>query len=143
MKKLVVGISIISILAFGTLAFAQGMGSWGGGHMTGSGNGGHMMGQGYGGHMDGSGYGGHMGGSGYGGHMGGSTSQGYEADRKFLDETADLRKDLHNKKFEYAEAARNPDTTVGTLRQLEKELYELESKIYEKAPRTNRGYGLN
>jgi hypothetical protein len=134
MKKLLVGISIVSILAFGTLAFAQDMGGWGGGHMTSSGNGGHMMGQGYGSHMDG---------SGYGGHMGGSTSQGYGADRKFLDETADLRKDLHDKKFEYAEAARNPNTTVGTLRQLEKELYELESKIYEKAPRTNRGYGLN
>lgn len=139
MKGLILGISIVSILALGTLAFAQGMGGWSGGHMTGQG---HMSGYG----MMGSGYGsGHMG-PGYGGHMGGRTSPVYEnsqADQKFLDETADLRKELHNKRFEYAEASRNPDTTVGDLRQLEKEIYDLQSRINDKAPGTGRGYGPN
>ena len=134
MKKLLVGISLVSILAFGTLAFAQGMGRWGSGHMTGSNNGGHMMGSGYGGHMDG---------TVYGGHMGGSTGQRYEEDQKFLDETVDIRKELHEKRFEYAEVARDPNTTMVTIRALEKEIYELESKINEKAPAARRGYGPN
>ncbi len=137
MKKLIIGISIVSILAFGTLAFAQGMGGYGSGHMTGQG---HMNGYG----MMGSGYGsGHMG-TGNNGHMG--DRQGYgtnQTDQKFLDETSGLRKDLHNKRFEYAEATRNPDMTIGALRELEKEIYDLESSINEKAPRTGRGYGTN
>jgi hypothetical protein len=139
MKKLLIAISIVSIFALGTLAFAQGMGGWGGGHMTGRG---HMGGYG----MMGSGYGGGHMGTGNAGHMGGRTSPGYEnyqTDQKFLDETVDLRKDLHNKRFEYAEASRNPDMTVGALRQLEKEIYELESKINNKATRTSRGYSSN
>jgi hypothetical protein len=134
MKKLLIGISLVSILAFGTLAFAQGMGSWGGGHMTGSNNSGHMMDRGYGGHMDG---------TAYGGHMGGQSGQGYEENQKFLDETVDVRKELHEKRFEYAEMTRDPNTTMGTIRALEKEIYDLERKINEKAPATRRGYGPN
>lgn len=134
MKKLLIGISVVSILAFGTLAFAQGMGGWGSGHMTGSNNGGHMMDRGYGGHMDG---------MGYGGHMEGQTGQGYEESQKFLDETVDVRKALHTKRFEYAEANRDPNTTMGTIRALEKEIYGLERQINEKAPATRRGYGPN
>ena len=134
MKKLLIGISLVSILAFGTLAFAQGMGGWGGGHMTGSNNGGNMMGRSYGGHMDG---------TGYGGHMGGSTGQRYEENQTFLDETADIRRELHEKRFEYAETTRDPNTTIGTMRALEKEMYDLERKINDKAPATRRGYGPN
>ena len=60
MKKVFVVTAIISILAFGALAYAHGPGGWGGGNMMGPGYGGHMMGQGYGGHMTG------PGGQGYG-----------------------------------------------------------------------------
>ncbi len=126
MKKLLVGITIVSILALGTLAFAHGPGGWGGGHMMGPGySGGHMMGPGY------------------RGHMGGWSCLGYgtgQTDQKFLDETADLRRELHNKKFEYAEAVRNPNTKPSTIRKLEKEIYELEDKIYEKSPSKNQAY---
>jgi hypothetical protein len=131
MKTLLVGITIVSVLALGTLAFAHGFGGWGGGN---------MMGQGYGG--------GHMMGPGYGGHMGGWASPGYgtgQTDQKFLDKTADLRKDLHDKRFEYFESRRDPGTTTKTLAKLEKEIYELQEKIYEDAPRTpyrdRGGYG--
>lgn len=119
MKTLLIGITIVSILALGTFAFAH----WSGG------------------------YGGHMMGPGYGGHMGGWTGQRYvaeQADQKFLDETADLRKDLHEKRFEYFEAQRDPDTTTKTLAKLEKEIYELQEKIYKDAPRKafwGGGYG--
>ncbi len=125
MKKLLIGISLVSILAFGTVAFAQGMGGWGGGHMGGSNNVGHMMDRSS------------------GGHMGGQTGQRYEEDETFLDETVDIRKELHGKRFEYAEASRDPNTTIGTIRALEKEIYDLERKVNEKAPATRRGYGAN
>jgi hypothetical protein len=98
MIKLAVGLIVVGILAFGIMAYAQGPG-WGGVNMMGPGYGSHMMGQGYGRYMTGP----KMGwrGSGY--------------DQKFLDETSDVRKDLHNKKFEYFEATRNPDTKPETI----------------------------
>ncbi|HDH34139.1 MAG TPA: hypothetical protein ENG88_01640, partial [Nitrospirae bacterium] len=58
-----------------------------------------------------------MGGSGM---MGGKYSP--EAYKKYLDETVDLRKKLLNKKFEYSEAIRNPDTTRKSRLKLEKEM---------------------
>lgn len=112
MKKLVVGLAIVSLLVIGAIAYAHGPGSW---------SGGHMMGQGYGGHMMG---------------WGGS---GYDYDQKFLDETTELRKELHNKKFEYFEALRNPKTTTETVTKLEKEINELQEKLNEKAPSTAYG----
>ena len=121
MKKLILGIAVVSILAFGAVAYAHGNGAWGGGHMGGQGYGGHMTGQAYGGQM--------MGGSG----------PGYGTDRKFLDETTAVRKELHNKRFEYSEATRNPKATADTLAKLEKEIYSLQDMVHEKAPRT--GYG--
>ncbi len=54
--------------------------------------------------------------------------------QKFLDETADLRKELHTKKFEYFEAIRNPKTDPETISRLEKEIKELKSKISANAP---------
>lgn len=127
MKKLLTGVAIISILAVGALAYAHGPGGWGGGHMMGPGYGNHMMGPGYGGHMTGP--------MGWGG-------QGYQkdgTDRKFLDETAGLRKDLHEKRFEYFEAVRDPKTTNDTIAKLEREIYTIQEKIREKAPRTAYG----
>ncbi|UCE79185.1 MAG: hypothetical protein JSV13_00665 [Nitrospiraceae bacterium] len=125
MKKVLVGLTVVALLAFGSFAFAHGTGWWGGGHM-GYGSGGY-------------GYGGHMMSPGYGGHMYGERG-GY--DQKFLDETADLRKELHSKKFEYFEAVRNPETGNSTITKLEKEIREIQEKIYEKSPRTAyRGSG--
>jgi hypothetical protein len=127
-----------------------------GGHMMGQGSTGEIQqGQavapgygmmGYGGHMMGQGYGGHMMGGmmGPGGHMMegmmGLDMMGYgteEEYRKHLDETVDLRRALHNKKFEISEALRNPETTRKTLLQLRKEMLEIKVKIYEKAIKSN------
>ncbi len=125
MKKFALAAAVVSILAFGALAFAHGPGGWGGGNMMGPGyGGGHMMGPGYGGHMI--------------GPME-SGGPGYGADRDFLDETSELRKKLHDKRFEYFEARRNPETDAETLTGLEKEIREIQEKIYEKAPRTVYG----
>jgi hypothetical protein len=90
MKRFILGISIVSILALGTLAFAQGMGGWNSGHMMGQG---HMSGYG----MMGSGYGSRHMGPGYGGYMRGWGAPSTGTDQKFLDETADLRKEIHEK----------------------------------------------
>ena len=107
-------------------------GMMGYGHMGGYG----MMGQG------------HMGGMmGYGGYgMRGYDAESYERYRenykksqeeyqKYLDETSSLRKKLHNKKFDYYEAIRNPDTKRGTILEIEKEIRDLQWQIYEKSPR--------
>jgi peptidoglycan hydrolase CwlO-like protein len=64
---------------------------------------------------------------------------GYENDtekyQKFLNETTKLRKELYDKRFEYFEAKRKPDTKQETISKLENEIQELQKKIYEKAPR--------
>lgn len=105
-----------------------------------------MMGQGHGGHMMGGmmGAGGHMAGAGCEGHMmegmmgpdmmGFGTEEEY---RKHLDDTVDLRRAMHNKKFEMSEAMRNPETTHQTLLKLKKEMLEIKVKIYEKAIKSN------
>ena len=127
MKTFLTVLVAVSILAIGAMAFAHGSGGWGGGNMMGPGYGGHMMEQGYGGHMRG---------------WTGSGNTPTQTDQKFLDETATIRKDLHNKKFEYFEAQRNSDTKVETLAQLEKEISELQEGIFKNAPRnTYRGSG--
>ena len=89
-----------------------------------------MMERGYGPGME-RGYGPGMmergwGGSGYG--------QSEEC-QKFFNDTIDLRKQLHAKRFEYSEAYRNPKTTSVQLSQLEKEIEALQKKIADKAPR--------
>lgn len=126
MRTLITVSAIAALLVIGAMAYAHGTGGWGG----------HMMGPGYGGYMMG---------PGYGGHMMDWMGPGYGADTKFLDETADLRKKLHEKKFEYFEASRNSETDPAVLTKLEKELYDIQSSIREKAPRGTyggyRGYG--
>jgi mono/diheme cytochrome c family protein len=54
--------------------------------------------------------------------------------QKFYDDTAQLRKQLHDKRFEYFETVRNPKTTMATVGELQKEIRELQDKIYSKAP---------
>lgn len=95
-----------------------------------------MMGPGM---MHGGGYGmgpGMMGG-GYGmgpGMMGPGYYQQNEACQKFLDDTAGTRKELNMKRYEYFEAIRNPKTTPETVAKLEKELRDIQEKVYSKAP---------
>ena len=98
-------------------------------HMMGSGR--HMMGG-----MMGQrgGPGGHMG-CGMMGDMLGYGSE--EEQQKFLDDTTDLRREMHNKKFEISEALRNPDTKRATLLKLQKEMLEIKVKMYEKAIKIN------
>jgi hypothetical protein len=137
MKKVLVVLTVVTLLAFGAIAYA-GPGFWGGGHMAVAGYGDHM-GHGYG-----------MGKGWYGGHMERWTG-GY--DQKFLDETTDLRKELHNKNFEYMEAARNPETNTETIAKLQEEINDLREKVHEQAPQTANtrhggfgrygGYGCN
>ncbi len=92
-----------------------------------------MMGQGM---MGQGGYG--MMGPGMMGQGMGSGTWGYNAEsyQKLLDDTADLRKELHNKKFEYFEVLRNPKTKPETITKFEKEIQELQKKIYKKARTT-------
>jgi len=96
-----------------------------GGYGMGPGMMGGMMGPGMMGHM-----GGMMGPGGYG--MQGSDPAAYQ---KYLNDTTELRKKLHNKKFEYFEAARNSDMKRETLMKLEKEILDIQWDLYEKAPR--------
>ncbi|MEW6003172.1 MAG: hypothetical protein AB1638_11065, partial [Nitrospirota bacterium] len=108
-------------------------GQWQGGYGMGPGMmGGGMMGPG----MMGGGMMGHMG----RGMMGpGMMGPGYygqpEECQKFLDETSGLRKELYNKRYEYFEAYRNPKTSPETIVKLEKEIRDLQEKIYAMAPR--------
>jgi hypothetical protein len=72
---------------------------------------------------------------GYG--MGPGMMWGYDEDtyQKYMSETKDLRRKLHNKKFEYFEAVRNPDTKRESITELQQEIWDIQKKIYEKAPR--------
>ena len=53
--------------------------------------------------------------------------------KKFYDETKELRKKLHDLRFEYGEMMRNPDTTMKEKMDIEKQMFELQQKIQEKA----------
>ncbi len=133
MKRLAIILALVSVLAIVSVAYAQGPGMMYGGQ--GGWNYCPNCGQ-YIGPRGGYGMGpGMMGGYGMGhGMMGpGYYSQSPEC-QKFFDETATLRKELHNKRFEYMEAFRNPKTTPETTAKLEKEVRELQEKIHKKAP---------
>lgn len=122
--------------------YGMGPGMMGGGYgmkpgmMGGYGMGNYGMGPG----MMSGGYGMGMGGYGMGpGMMGrhgmgpGSSAQDPEC-QKFYDDTLKMRKELHDKKFEYFEAVRNPKTTMETLANLQKEMRQLHDKIYSQSP---------
>jgi hypothetical protein len=57
-----------------------------------------------------------------------------EACKKFLDETAEMRKELYDKRFIYYEKIRNPKTTEKEITLIEKQLQKLQGKIFEKNP---------
>jgi hypothetical protein len=53
----------------------------------------------------------------------------------FLNDTVEERRKLHEKRFEYSEAYRDPKTTDEEMMKLEQEIEELRSRIIKKAPR--------
>ncbi len=114
----------------------MGQGHMGGYGMMGQGGGYGMMGQGGGYGMMGPGMmgQGRMGGYGYRGNDPKAFKKYQGEYQEYLNDTADLRRKLHNKRFEYIEAARNPDTTRKSLMKLEREMQDIQLKIYEKAP---------
>ncbi len=59
---------------------------------------------------------------------------GYDADRndKFMHDTAEMRKELHIRQFDYNEALRNRDLNHNDLIKMETEILELQMKIREK-----------
>ena len=74
-----------------------------------------------------------MGGYDMGPGMIGYYSQSQEC-QKFYDDTAKLRKELHDKRFEYFEVMRNPKSKGETAMKLDREIRELQEKIYSSAP---------
>ncbi len=97
---------------------------YGGGMM---GRGGQMMGQGMMGDCG-------MIGKGYGGHRKGMEMM-FETDeeyQKHLNDTADIRKEINNKEFDYREALRDPNTSREALIRLKKEMLELKVKMYDR-----------
>lgn len=122
MKKAVIVVTIATLIAVGAIAYAQGPG-WHGGDSCGP-----CYGPGY-----------HMKGAGFFGPM--SRCKSAALDQKFLDETFSLRKELHNKRFDYFEALRNPKTDPETITKLEREMRELKDQLAAKAPqKPKRGY---
>jgi hypothetical protein len=121
MKKVLMSLTIVALFGIAAAVYAYDSGAEGQYTCPGYGSGYGMMGPGHGGHMM--------------GWRGGSN-------QKYLDETADLRKELHTKKFAYFEAVRNPKTDSETIRNLRNDISELKDKIHAKAPQgPNRGYG--
>jgi len=122
MKKTIAVLAVVAALGIATAAFA-GWGYGPGWHM----GGGYGMGPGYG-PMMGGGYGPMMG-PGYGPMMG----YGYGPEgEKFLKETADTRRTLHQKRFEYFEALRAGDETKAG--EVSKEIEALQDELRAKAP---------
>ncbi|MCK9274361.1 MAG: hypothetical protein M0P57_04645 [Syntrophales bacterium] len=103
-----------------------------------------MMGPGYGRGMGpgmmGPGYGRGMGpgmmgsGYGYGYGLGPEYGRGNEECAKFYEETADLRKKLLSKQYDFNRAMRDPKTDPEQLATLSKELYQIRQQIAQKAP---------
>jgi hypothetical protein len=143
MKKIIIASVLIVGLAAG-FAYSHGNGRAGYGNnmmgssygMMGGGNG--MMGRGNG--MMGGGYG-MMGGNGGEGNYydcPGAASFGQggwnsEPHQKFLEETVGLRKEMNDKRFDYMEAQRNPNTSREQLAEIEKEMIDLRTQLSAKA----------
>lgn len=138
MKKTLMAVSVLMVLGLAAVAFAHGPGY--GGHMAGPG---HMGYGGYGGHMAGPG---HMGYGGYGGHMMGPGHMGYAEEgevAEFLEKTAELRREIHQKRFDHREALRTGDEAKAEA--LAKELDALAEKLVKATPESiakgRAGYG--
>ena len=145
MKKALAVLVALTVLSLGAVAYAQ---MWGGGEGYGMGQGGNcgmmqqqgggcgncgMMQQGGPGMMGG----GMMGPGMMHGGPGISNSVDEAKVKKFLDETATLRKEIHTKMFDLKEAYRAEDDKK--IEALEKEMDTLQDKMKEKA----KAAGLN
>jgi hypothetical protein len=116
MKKFFAVTVALAVLSFGSLAFARG---WGGGPGYGCGGPGNGGGPGYMGRFA-------------------ETDEG----KKFLKETQELRKNLHDKRFELKEAYLAGDKKKAG--KIVKEIDELSEKLFDKAEKAGinkRGYG--
>lgn len=150
MKKSIIFTCLITILSAG-FTYAHGNG-WGGGPQ-GQMRGPEMMGGGYGGQMmgpgtRGRGYGSQMMGPGMkGGNFGscpcgawfGQNYQNNDAYQKFMDDTVDLREELNSKRFEYMEMMRNPNLSREEIGSAEKEIFNLQQQLQEKASQYRLG----
>jgi hypothetical protein len=105
MKRALVALAVAAVLSIGTSAFAHMPGKW----------------RGYG---HGHGYGRAMG---YSGAPVGFATAGDR--QKFLDETASLRKEMHEKRFDLGEASRKSDAERAAG--IRKEMDALRAKIHE------------
>ena len=122
MKKMLIAGVLNFGLAVSGAVYAGGNGYGG----MGGGNGCGMMGGGYG--MMGGGDFDCPRGAGFG--PGSMTSENRQ---KFLDDTTALRKEMNDRRFQYRELMRNPDTHREQLASLEKSMIDLRTKISEKA----------
>jgi peptidoglycan hydrolase CwlO-like protein len=134
MKKVIVVLAIVFLSSMAALAQENSGGNSAGQGMMGSGD--NSAGPGM---MGGGGYGTGsemMGGEGNGkntGTMGQGYSQRPEC-QEFYNETTKLRKELHEKRFEYFETQRNPKASMETITKYETQIKELQEKISAKAP---------
>jgi len=73
----------------------------------------------------------------------GYDSPGYESRmKKFLDDTVDLRREIHARMFDYHEALRNDEATGDDIVELEKKIYDLQEQVRDKAPLFMRHRGM-
>lgn len=76
-------------------------------------------------------------------HPRGNWSANTPEEQKFFDATKDLRKQMHDTKFELRELYRSPDPDQKRITEMEKKMDDLRSQIREKADELgiSRGYG--
>ncbi len=131
MKKAIIGsLLIVGLTAGVAFSHGKGHGFRGGGYQMGGGGGHQMMGSGMMGYQHG--------GGGWGNFdcpRVGMAGGGWNSTQKqnFLDETVELRKQMHEKRFEIREARRSSNLDVEKLGQLEKDMIDIRSKIQKKA----------
>jgi predicted lipid-binding transport protein (Tim44 family) len=61
--------------------------------------------------------------------MGFKSSEEFE---KFLEDTKEQRRKLHDMRFEYIEKRRQPETTIGELKKMKQEMADLTKQIHAK-----------
>jgi hypothetical protein len=61
--------------------------------------------------------------------MGFKSSEEFE---KFLEDTKEQRRKLHDMRFEYVEKRRQPETTIGELKKMKQEMADLTKQIHAK-----------
>jgi hypothetical protein len=137
MRKLIVLVAMVGVLAFGSMAMAE----WGGGRGYGPGHGGQgaglgnspqaggkgMMGQG----MMGQGGCRQGGEQGFGPGFGPGAYLSTESGKKFFAETADLRRQIHDKMFDLREAYVTGNEEAANA--IEQEIDALQEQIAKKA----------